>query len=143
MTDVACDRIAPLSRRVRKAASFLPLLALIAGACAAPSSPPPGVLHVVICWLNDPADPEARRRVIEASRAFERIPGVRRVSAGEPLPSARPLVDDSFDVGILMEFESRQALAAYLRHPEHVRATREVLRPLTARIVVYDIVPRE
>jgi len=97
-------------------------------------------MHVVLCWLHEPASEQARQRVIDASIAFERIPGVRSVSAGRPLPSIRPQVDGSYDVGIVMEFESPEALDAYLEHPEHQKATREVLRPLAARVVIYDFV---
>lgn len=118
-------------------------LALIScgGALPAPT-PPVGVVHVVICWLAEPGDPAAREQLIEASRALEEIPGVIRVRAGEVLPSERPIVVSDFDVAVVMEFADAAALAAYLEHPEHQRATREVLRPLTRQVRVYDLTVR-
>lgn len=115
--------------------------ALAAGCAAQPPSHAPGqVQHVVIVWLKETGNAEHRRRLIEASRELATIPGVVRIAAGEPLPKSRPMEDDSYDVAVVFTFESRAALASYQVHPEHKRATEEVLRPLTRRIVVYDFV---
>ena len=106
--------------------------------------PPPAeprrarVQHVVVCWLKEPGNNAARRRIVEASRDFGSLPGVVAVSAGEPIESDRPIVDDSFDVAVTITFESRVALDAYLAHPKHRQATAEVLGPLVERLVIYD-----
>ena len=100
------------------------------------------VHHVVLCWLKDSGNAAQRQRIIEASRAFRRIPGVQTVHAGEPVISDRPIVDDSFDVAITLSFADAAALATYLDHPDHRRAADEVLRPLVERIVVYDFQDR-
>jgi len=47
-------------------------------------------------------------------------------------------VDDSFDVGILLTFPDRQTMNAYLTHPDHKQAVKNVLKPLVSKIVVYD-----
>ncbi len=96
------------------------------------------VYHVVLCWLKAPGDPVARQRIIDASKTFRTIPGVIDVKAGPSIPSHRAIVDDSFDVGILLTFPDRQAMRAYLTHPDHKRAVRRVLRPLVRKIIVYD-----
>ena len=98
----------------------------------------PRLHHVVVCWLKQPGDAAARRRIIEASEALAEIPGVLQVSAGEPIESDRPIVDDSFDVAITITFASQAAFDAYLAHPDHRRANAEVLAPLVERVVVYD-----
>jgi outer membrane murein-binding lipoprotein Lpp len=98
------------------------------------------VQHIVIAWLKEPGNAAQRRELIEASRQLAAIPGVVRVSAGEPLPQRRPVEDDSYDVAVVITFSSRAALDAYQEHPEHLRATEQVLRPLVRRIVVYDFV---
>ena len=41
-----------------------------------------------------------------------------------------------------MTFENQSALDAYLEHPQHVKATRETLRPLADKVQVFDIVNR-
>jgi hypothetical protein len=119
------------------------LVALLAVSCRANSdtqSAPEGrAVHVVVCWLKTPGDSTARRRVIDESKAFVGvIPGLLDVSAGTTLPSTRPAVDSSFDVAVVMAFRDESALRAYDGHPRHKKAVDEVLRPLVARLVIYD-----
>lgn len=98
-----------------------------------------GVEHVVLCWLKEPGNTDAAAEVIRVSRELRDIPGVLRLVAGPPLTSDRPIVDDSFDVGIVMSFASPEALAAYVNHPEHVKRVKEKLQPLCGRIQIHDI----
>jgi hypothetical protein len=104
-----------------------------------PRSHAGGITHVVLLWLKQPGDTAAIDRIINTSREFKKIPGVVSVRVGRPLPSTRPVVDSSFDVGLAMQFNDPDALQAYEVHPQHVKAVREVLRPLAAKILVYDI----
>lgn len=113
-------------------------LAAFLTACA-PKPDPSRVEHVVLMWLKTPGDEAAIEQIIHASREFRQIPGVLRVKAGRPLPSTRPVVDSSFDVGLVISFKDEAALNAYEGHPKHVQAVREVLRPLAAKFQVYDI----
>ncbi len=96
------------------------------------------VVHVVLVWLKEPGNPEHRQRIIEISREFETIPGVIDVSVGEVVPSDRPIVDDSFDVGLYLTFASVDAMNAYLADDRHRQALREIFRPLSERYIVYD-----
>ena len=97
------------------------------------------ITHVVLLWLKQPGDAAGIDKIIKTSREFAKIPGVINVRAGRALPSTRPVVDSSFDVGLAMTFADAAALQAYEVHPQHVKAVRELLRPLAARIQVYDI----
>lgn len=96
------------------------------------------VQHIVLVWLKKPGDLETRRQLIETSKSFKKIPGVIGVSTGTPLQSERPVVDDSFDVAVIITFESREAMQNYQTHPRHTKAVEEVLRPVTDRMVIYD-----
>ncbi len=96
------------------------------------------VVHVVMVWLKEPGNPEHRQRIIDATRKFETIPGVIDVSVGEVVPSDRPVVDDSFDVGLYLTFSSVEAMNIYLADERHQQALREIFRPLTERYIVYD-----
>jgi hypothetical protein len=120
------------------------VVALLAVSCQSLQQPDArergSVEHVVVCWLKTPGDASARRRVIEESKAFVGvIPGLLDVSAGTALPSTRPAVDSSFDVAVVMTFRDEAALRAYDVHPRHKKAVDEVLRPLVARLVIYDV----
>ena len=132
---------------IRISGYWLAVSLLLAGCAGNPAQPggqpgvqPGRVNHLVLCWLKQPGDVAQRQRIIEQTLAFREIPGVQEVRVGEVLPSERVIVDDSFDVGILMSFANRNELDAYLEDPLHKAAVRELLQPLVSRILVYDFV---
>jgi hypothetical protein len=96
------------------------------------------VTHVVVCWLKNPGDEQARQQLIDDSKSFTKIPGIVQVSTGRVLPSTRPAVDSSFDVAIVMKFKDENALKNYAQHPIHLAAVERTLKPLVARYVIYD-----
>lgn len=99
------------------------------------------VEHVVLVWLKDAGNEAKRSEIIATARSFQKdIPGILSISAGAPLPSDRPVVDDSFDIGLVMRFENAAALAAYETHPVHVKAVQEILKPASKKLQVYDVV---
>ena len=104
--------------------------------CGEPELPP--LRHVVLCWLKEPGNVEHQERIIEVTKSFREIPGVLDAQAGKAVASERSIVDDSFDVGILVVVENKEALEAYLRHPVHDDAKKRILLPLIDRLVVYD-----
>ena len=114
-------------------AAFFPLPVL-----AAEPDGDAAVVHVVLVWLKEPGNPEHRQRIIDASREFETIPGVIDISVGEVVLSDRPIVDDSFDVGLYLTFSSVDAMNIYLADDRHQQALREVFWPLSERYIVYD-----
>lgn len=96
-------------------------------------------MHVVILWLKNPGNVEDRQKLIDTSRSFVgRIPGLLSVSAGQVLPSTRPVVDSSYDVGLVMLFDSEESLQKYPSYPLHQRALNEVIKPLVDHYRVYD-----
>ncbi len=94
--------------------------------------------HIVLCWLNDPGNLDHQSKIIEATKTFRDIPGVLDAQAGTTVPSNRAIVDDSFDVGILIVVTDEESLRSYLEHPVHQEAKNEILVPLVDKIVVYD-----
>ena len=78
------------------------------------------------------------QQIVEVSKSFRDIPGVLDVRAGQAVLSDRKIVDDSFDVAILVIVPDQKRLAEYLAHPVHQKAKSEILLPLVDRIVVYD-----
>ncbi len=104
------------------------------------SSADGAVNHIVIAWLKQPSDVEARKRFIETTKRFAKLPGVIGHRVGPVLPSDRKVADSSFDIAVVITFENKEALAAYLEHPEHKKGVEEVLKPLVEKVVVYDFV---
>ena len=95
--------------------------------------------HVVLMWLKDPSDHVARQKIIDAGETFRQIPGVLDVRHGKPVPSTRPIVDSSFDIGFVITFKDRASLDAYGPNPIHQKAAQELIGPNTKQIKVYDI----
>ena len=94
--------------------------------------------HVVLCWLKELGNAEHRSQIIEVSKTFTKIPGVLDVRVGKVIESNRSIVDDSFDVGILVVVLDAKRLQEYLDHPIHQNAKRDVLLPLVEKVLVYD-----
>ena len=94
--------------------------------------------HVVLCWLKEPGNTEHLNQIIEVSKTFTKIPGVLDVRVGKVIESNRSIVDDSFDVGILVVVLDAKRLQEYLDHPIHQNAKRDVLLPLVEKVLVYD-----
>ena len=94
--------------------------------------------HVVLCWLKEPGDRENIKKIISMTQSFQSIPGVLDAQAGRVVLSDRKIVDDSFDVGILIQVQDEAALQQYLDHPRHQKAKDEILLPLIEKVLVYD-----
>ncbi|MDP6523133.1 MAG: Dabb family protein [Kiritimatiellia bacterium] len=124
---------------LRFRAIAIALTAIILSGCATVETSSPGEIHhVVLCWLKEPGNARHRQKIIETSETFRKIPGVQTLSVGQVIHSDRPIVDDSFDVAISMTFASNADLQKYLSHPIHTEAVDKVLKPLIAKITVYD-----
>jgi hypothetical protein len=115
-------------------------LALVSCASIAPAPKSGSVDHVVLVWLKRPGNVEDRAKLRRAAEELRAIPQVKSISHGTALASERPIVDDSFDVGFVMRFDSPVDLHTYEKHPLHVAKVNAVLKPLTKKIVVYDVV---
>jgi hypothetical protein len=115
-------------------------MALVSCASISPAPKSGSVDHVVLIWLKRPGNTADRQALRQAAEDLKVIPEVKSVSHGTALASERPIVDDSFDVGFVMRFDSPADLHVYETHPQHVAKVNRVLKPLTKRIVVYDIV---
>lgn len=118
------------------------ILTIILSACASNSNIKPienSVIHVVLIWLQDAGNQEHMQKVAKITEQLKTIPEVKELRVGSSIPSNRKIVDDSFDLGIYMEFESKEDMEIYLQHPKHQEVTRKIIKPLTRKIVVYDI----
>jgi len=98
------------------------------------------VEHVVLVWLKRPGNAADRATVIATAKKFQaEISQIQHLSVGPAVPSERPIVDDSFDVGFVMRFASKADMDAYEKHPVHQNTVKETLLPLAKKVQVYDI----
>lgn len=115
-------------------------IALTSCATTTPPAPKGSIEHVVLMWQKRPGNTADQQAIIAACEALRAVPGVRSLHTGTALPSDRPIVDDSFDVGLTVRLDSAADLSAYATDPLHVKKKTEVLVPLTRKLLVYDIV---
>jgi hypothetical protein len=78
------------------------------------------VRHIVFWKLNGATAERKRAQALEIKKALEalngRIPGLLKLEVGIDFSAT----DESADVALYCELESRAALEVYARHPEHV-----------------------
>ena len=101
------------------------------------------VYHIVLIWLKTYRNEMRINKIINASKELKNIPGVLEVTTGKVLRSSRVIVDDTFDVSVIIKFASKDYLNDYLVHPIHVKIANEIIKPLANKITVYDTVIQE
>jgi hypothetical protein len=93
--------------------------------------------HIVIFW-TDPANPNAPDAVISGARKYlASLPGVVNFHAGTMASSHRSVVDQTYQVGLNIQFETKQAQDEYQDHPLHLEFI-EKCKALWTKVVVYD-----
>jgi len=94
--------------------------------------------HVVVIWTK--ADkPDAKDEIITGAEKYLRhIPGTIHFHIGEPVPSDRPVVDQSYQIALNVVFADKKAQDDYQVHPMHVEFVEKVFKPNLERVVVYD-----
>lgn len=117
----------------------LAVTALISScATIAPPAPKGSVDHVVMFWQKKPGDLQDRQKITDAMDRLRVIEGITFLDYGTAVASERPVVDDSFDIALLVRFKNVDALHAYESDARHTKEVKEVLLPLTKKIQVYD-----
>ncbi len=116
------------------------VFAAILSSCAtiAPPAPKGSVDHVVLMWQKNSGNLSDRKQITDAIERLRVIEGITILDYGTAVASERPVVDDSFDIGLLVRFKNVQALHAYETDPRHVKEVKGILLPLTKKIQVYD-----
>jgi hypothetical protein len=93
--------------------------------------------HIVIFW-TDPADPNAADQVAaNAAKYLPTVPGVVNFHVGKMVRSHRGVVDQSYQVGLNIQFETKQAQDEYQDHPVHLEFV-EKSKAFFNKVVVYD-----
>ncbi|MGV3772755.1 MAG: Dabb family protein [Verrucomicrobiales bacterium] len=94
--------------------------------------------HVVIFW-TDPADAQAADKLVAGMEQYLRpIPGVLQFHVGKMASSHRPVVDQTYQVGLNLIFDSKKAQDEYQIHPLHIEFVEKVFKKVCKKAVVYD-----
>ena len=94
------------------------------------------VRHIVFWRLRGETASDKRDNALKMKTRLEalngRIPGLRKLEVGIDFSAT----GESSDVALYSEFDSREALAGYARHPEHVAVVPFVMSVAVERRVV-------
>jgi len=127
-----------ISSKIRVPVLVLILLGL--GACHSSESPPrqtAHINHIVFMKLKDPG--QAPALMADCRSRLETIPSVQGVFTGQHGDFGRNGVDDEYDVGFFVSFDTRAQYMDYLQHPDHVGLVKE-WKPRFEWIRIHDVV---
>jgi hypothetical protein len=94
--------------------------------------------HVVLFW-TDPAKPGAADALVAGAKQYlNQAPGILHFHVGRMASSPRPVVDQSYQVGLNVVFTDKAAQDAYQVHPAHVEFVEKVFKPNCVKVLVYD-----
>jgi len=124
---------------MRCAALFIAMYTVLASCSSTEYIPPrPAVInHVVFFKLIDEED--ADLLLVDCDRDLASIPGVASYWCGRHGDFGRGTVDDGYDLGLYVGFNSASDYAVYVDHPNHVELVKK-WKPRFEWIRVHDIV---
>ncbi len=96
------------------------------------------VSHVVMVWFKEGTPTEHIAAAVQQTEQLREITGVIDVRVGGALASDRSHVDDSFDLGILVSFDSEASMRAYVSDPIHKAYVKGYIADRVDKLLVYD-----
>ena len=94
--------------------------------------------HVVIFWTDPNKAGAAEALLAGAEKYLKPIPGIVRFHVGRMSTSHRPVVDQTYQVALHVQFNSKKEQDDYQVHPLHLEFVERCFKPNCARVVVYD-----
>lgn len=94
--------------------------------------------HVVIFWTRNDKLSATEELLAGAEEYLRPIPGVLGFHIGRMVPSDRPVVDQSYQVALNLQFTDKQSQDEYQVHPLHLEFVEKAFKPNCERVVVYD-----
>jgi hypothetical protein len=94
-------------------------------------------VHHVHFWLKNKAE---QQQLIEGLNLLLTITHIRDIHIGVPADTYRDVVDRSYDVSLLILFDSPEAQEAYQTDPAHIIFAENYAKPLCSKVVVQDSV---
>lgn len=94
-------------------------------------------VHHVFFWLKEPKNAEARAEFEKGLLALVKVPQIQSYHIGNPVPSDREVVDDSFTFSYIAYFKNTEDQEIYQTHPIHLKFI-EDCQHLWEKVVVYD-----
>ena len=99
--------------------------------------PAPGFIHTVFFWFADGVTEEDKATFMEGLKSLANVPTVRNFYIGPPAGTPRDVVDNSYDMALIIHFDDKEAQDTYQNHPIHL-AFVETCSKVWTRVQVYD-----
>lgn len=94
-------------------------------------------IHSVYFWLKSELSVEERAQFFADIQSLRAIAGVRGCYIGTPDANDRPVIDSSYDCGLILVFDDKAAEEAYIRDPIH-QAFAGQWRQRWTQVKIYD-----
>jgi hypothetical protein len=93
------------------------------------------VEHLVLFKTTPDATEQQKERMVSELEALKsRIPGIVDLTVGRNFSER----SQGFDIGLVVRFVDREALEAYLPHPEHRGCVDQFVAPIKEDVIVID-----
>jgi hypothetical protein len=93
------------------------------------------VEHIVLFKLKAEATAEQREAMLTGLKSLrEAVPGIVDLSCGVNFSER----SQGYEIGLVVRFQDRAALDAYLPHPAHRAAVEQWIQPIRADAIVVD-----
>lgn len=94
--------------------------------------------HIVFFWLKEPNTPSQRDQFKAGLAHLVQDPNVLQATIGEPAATARDVVENGYDFGLVAQFDDLAAHDAYQIGPNHA-AFLDMCQDLWSNVQVYDL----
>lgn len=92
-------------------------------------------IHMVFFWLKDTTDPDEFIQITEAF--LKQIGEIRSYHIGKPAGTPREVVDNTYQVSLIVTFDSKEKQGVYQDHAVHVKYV-EDNKDKWNKVQVYD-----
>ena len=96
------------------------------------------IQHLVLLWQKESQNKEITNKLLNSLENLKIIPQVQELKVGTVITSKRTIVDDSYDIGLIVTFSSEENMQQYIDHPLHKQIVRDDIKPNISKILVYD-----
>lgn len=118
-----------------------PAVAQHAGTSQQGDNMQPGFIHTVLFWLKPGTTDAAKQQVIDdCRRLLGSIATVRFLAVGEPAGTERDVVDNSYQIGLVVHFADKADHDVYQKAEKHLEFIRRN-EAVWERVQVYDMIP--
>ncbi len=102
----------------------------------------PGFVHTVFFWLRSDLNTDDKLAFQQGVNELKKCPTVQEVFIGPPAETDRSVVDNSYDVALLVFFANKDDHDAYQEDEKH-HAFIDQFNDCWTRVQVYDYLPSE